>query len=298
MKWLKRLGISLTIAFFAVCCGAVLLFNWSALGWKALSVPTGSMRPTIPPGSLVLMHRVPVTTLKVGDVITYANPLDMRKTITHRVITTYKLDGRIPAFITKGDANPSSDRPVVSGQVLGKAAWYAPRIGAWLSWSKTWLGLAILVYLPALLLMIEEVLRLNAYWKKSKTYMSAQILERLGALSPKKHRLVQATSISFVAIAGSALLAFPAQALLLSNAVALGPNNLRVTAVTPPPQCTSGNNTTTTVTTGGSGSNSVNVNNNNNQNAQTGNAAANGGGTATSGNASNCNSTTTTITIH
>src|SRR6185312_1351388 len=86
MIWFKRLGISLTIAFFTVCCGAVLLFNWGALGWKALSVPTGSMRPHIPPGSLVLMHRVPVASINVGDVITYTNPLHPNSTITHRVI--------------------------------------------------------------------------------------------------------------------------------------------------------------------------------------------------------------------
>src|SRR5665213_74097 len=126
MKWFKRLSISLTIAFFAVCCGAVLLFNWGSLGWKALSVPTGSMRPTIPPGSLVLMHSVPLSTLKVGDVITYTNPINMRSTITHRIVKTYKIDGKIPAFVTKGDANHISDRPIVGGMVQGKAIWHVP----------------------------------------------------------------------------------------------------------------------------------------------------------------------------
>src|ERR1700733_6907932 len=122
MKWLKRLGISLTIAFFAVCCGAVLLFNWGSMGWKALSVPTGSMRPHIPPGSLVLTHNVPLSSIKVGDVITYINPENMKSTVTHRVIKEYKLDGKVPAFITKGDANPSRDPwTVVGGLVQGKA---------------------------------------------------------------------------------------------------------------------------------------------------------------------------------
>ena len=53
MKLVRRIFISLGIMFFAVCCGAMLLTHWSAFGWKALAIPTGSMRPNIPPGSLV-----------------------------------------------------------------------------------------------------------------------------------------------------------------------------------------------------------------------------------------------------
>jgi len=289
MKWVHRSFISLTIAFFAVCCGAVLLFNWNALGWKALSVPTGSMRPAIPPGSLVLMHRVPVTTLKVGDVITYANPLKPGSTVTHRIIKSYKLDGKIPAFITKGDANSSPDRPVVGGQVQGKAVWHVPYLGKAMMWSKTWTGIAVLVYLPALLIMLEEIMRLGEYWHKARPYKSA-----LAAAEPApRHKLVTATAVSVIMVAGSALFALPAAALLRSNSVTLGPNKISVAAI--PPQCTGGNSSTTTITTTGSGN--VNISNSNTQNAQSGNATSNGG-SATSGNASNCNSTTITVTIH
>jgi len=289
MKWVHRSFISLTIAFFAVCCGAVLLFNWNALGWKALSVPTGSMRPAIPPGSLVLMHRVPVTTLKVGDVITYANPLKPGSTVTHRIIKSYKLDGKIPAFITKGDANPSPDRPVVGGQVQGKAVWHVPYVGGWLAWSKTWVGLAVLVYVPALLIMIEQTMKLNEYYRRAKAYKWA-----LAAAHPEpRSKLATATAISVIMVAGSALFALPAAALLRSNSVTLGPNKISVAAI--PPQCTGGNSSTTTITTTGSGN--VNISNSNTQNAQSGNATSNGG-SATSGNASNCNSTTITVTIH
>jgi hypothetical protein len=237
----------------------------------------------------------------VGDVITYTNPQTMKSTVTHRVIKEYKLDGKVPAFVTKGDANKSADPwTVVGGLVQGKAVWYTPHIGGWLSWSKTWVGLAVLVYVPALLLMVEEVMRLNDYFRASKPYKAAQLL-LLQRVTPKKsHRLAQATTISIALVASSALLAFPAEALLRSNTVTLGPNNLTVAAITPPPtQCT-GNSTTATVTTGG-GNNTVVVNNSNSQSASSGNASSTGnttGGSATSGNASNSNCTTTTITIH
>ena len=167
MKLIRRIAISLTVLFFAVCCGAVLLFNWNALGFKALSVPTGSMRPNINPGSMVLMHRVPLSSLKVGDVITYTNPQTMKSTVTHRIIKTYKINGKVPAFVTKGDANKSADPwRVVGGLVQGKAIWHVPFLGKVMMWSKTWTGIAILIYAPALLLIIEEIQRLTEYYYK------------------------------------------------------------------------------------------------------------------------------------
>src|ERR1700743_926326 len=109
MKLLRHLFIGLGVTGFILAAGAVLIFNRPTLGWQALSVPTGSMRPTFDPGALVLTHRVPIQSLKVGDIITYTNPLTMHSTLTHRIIRVYKIDGKIPAFITKGDANPSPD---------------------------------------------------------------------------------------------------------------------------------------------------------------------------------------------
>ena len=75
MKIFERITTGLSVTILAVCCVALLMFGISMTGWKALSVPTGSMRPAIPPGSLVLVHRVSISSLKVGDVITYINPL-------------------------------------------------------------------------------------------------------------------------------------------------------------------------------------------------------------------------------
>ncbi|HSX47309.1 MAG TPA: signal peptidase I, partial [Patescibacteria group bacterium] len=123
MTAFKTILISFGTMFFVVCCSAMLLFNWHALGYKTLDVPTGSMRPTISPDSLVLMKSVPITAIKDGDIITYTNPRNLSETITHRVIKSYMIATKIPAFITKGDANPSTDPPVVSGYIKGKVVW-------------------------------------------------------------------------------------------------------------------------------------------------------------------------------
>src|SRR5581483_1855789 len=129
MSWVSKVFEGVVIAAFVVGCGVLLLFNWSALGYKTLAVPTGSMRPAILPGSMVLVHRVPDSTLKVGDVITYTSPLNMHKTITHRIVKVTELDNKVPEFITKGDANLMPDLPVVGGLVVGKVAWHVPYMG-------------------------------------------------------------------------------------------------------------------------------------------------------------------------
>lgn len=291
MSWIRRIFISLAIALFAVCCGAVLLFNWGASGYKALSVPTGSMRPNIPPGSVVLMHRVPYSTLRVGDVITYTNPLNAKTTVTHRII---KIDNKsiVPIYTTKGDANPTADSSkVIAGQVQGRAVWHAPHIGTVLSWSKTWLGIAVLVYLPAAIIMWGSAKDMADQMRKFQLYELKLFRKTRRFHLPIGRRTGAATLLVtlFVLILGT--IAGPVQALLRSNTVALSPNNLRVAPrVTPPPPpiCT---NTTN--------NNSTTINNANNQTANTGNATNSNnttGGNASSGNASNSNSTTITVT--
>jgi signal peptidase I len=269
--------------FFAVCCGVLLLFGRSTFGWQALSVPTGSMRPTFSPGALVIVHRVPISSLKVGDVITYTNPLNMRTTLTHRIVKTYKLDGKVPAFITKGDANPSPDVPVVGGLVQGKMLWHVPAVGAWLMWSKTWAGIAVLVYLPALLLMLEEVRRLAAYYKLSLPYRAYALHKPSAPQNRRKYALGGAVSLAVVL--NAVLFWQPALALLRSNNVALTNNTISVAAT--PPSCTGNSSNSTNVT----------VVNGSSQTATSGNASSSSG-SATSGNASNSNSSSTTITIN
>lgn len=235
MNRFKKVFVSLSVAFLVACCGLVILFNWSALGWKALSVPTSSMSPAISPGSLVLVHSVPNNSLKVGDVITYTNPRDARTTITHRIAKTYTLPGStIPAYITKGDANPAADIPVVGGQIQGKVVRHVPYLGSMMMWSKTWVGMGVLVYLPALFIMVEEMLVLSAYYRKYRPYESAGlILKKLGYKKDRTN-LKPAMTVSLAALIIPIVVAFPVAALLRSNTVALAPNNITVAGAVPP----------------------------------------------------------------
>jgi len=173
MKILQLLATSLSVAVLAACCGLWLLVNLPVSGWKVLAVPTGSMRPGVPVGSLAVVRRVPISALKPGDVITYINPLNVHQTITHRIIKEYRIGGTVPGFITKGDANSVADVPIAGGSVQGKMIWHAPYLGTLFTWMKSWTGIAILVYLPALIIMVQECKRLSDYYRESLPYRLA-----------------------------------------------------------------------------------------------------------------------------
>lgn len=286
MKWVKRIAISLGVAFYAVAGGALLLTHWQAFGFKALAIPTGSMRPTMPPGSMVISHRVSLSSLKVGDVITYLSPLRPGSSITHRIVKAYKIDGKVPAFVTKGDANPSPDPAIVGGQVIGKAVWHVKYVGYVMLWSKTWLGIAALIYLPALFIMIEEVKRLADYLKANQPYELYRYHVKKVASAWQK-RLNLGLSALIALLFAASIIGPRVEALLSSNTVSLVNNVLTVTPIN---RCVG---TTTN-------NNNVNVTNINNQTAVSGNASSSkntNGSSTTTGNASNSNSTSTTITI-
>jgi signal peptidase I len=80
------------------------------VGWQRYVITSGSMTGTYDRGSLVLDEIVPVSELRVGDVITYRPPADAgpEGLVTHRIAAiTSDPGGRI--YRTKGDANSIAD---------------------------------------------------------------------------------------------------------------------------------------------------------------------------------------------
>ncbi|RZI86995.1 MAG: signal peptidase I, partial [Microbacterium sp.] len=94
------------------------------------TVLTGSMRPDLPPGTLVVVRPVQIDDLAVGDVITYQLRSGRPTVVTHRVVASgFRADGTT-VLTTQGDANGVPDvRPVRAEQVRGRL-WYAvPHLG-------------------------------------------------------------------------------------------------------------------------------------------------------------------------
>ena len=97
----------------------------------ALTVLTGSMRPGINPGDLVVVKGVsnPELDVKINDIITYMPKPDDPTLITHRVIGKSMSGAEGTFFITRGDNNGADDDPVYPKQVRGIYLYHIPRLG-------------------------------------------------------------------------------------------------------------------------------------------------------------------------
>lgn len=102
--------VLLNVAMAAALLVALGFLVPGALGFERYVITGGSMSGSIERGSLVYASRVPVATLQVGDVITYAPPADtgLTELVTHRIASIEVIDGA-RTFRTKGDANAAVD---------------------------------------------------------------------------------------------------------------------------------------------------------------------------------------------
>jgi signal peptidase len=96
----------------------------------ALSVLTGSMAPTYPTGTLVIVRPVEPTNIHIGDPITYQMESGRPEFITHRVIAISSSSNGDINYTTQGDSNDLPDaNPVVADQVMGRVWYSIPYLG-------------------------------------------------------------------------------------------------------------------------------------------------------------------------
>jgi signal peptidase len=276
-RYTKR---TFTAAVLLLIVGAsVLSVTTKINGGKLLSVQTHSMVPTLQKGTLVSVSRVPVRNLNVGDIITFINPLNKRTTITHRIVQTPGA-GNGYKFVTKGDANKVSDSPISSASIVGREQFAVPYAGYFADFIRQPAGLILIIYIPALAIVMQELRRLAAYYRSQQPYIAAGYIPHRDPAG--KHRLATLVSVSAALVLLSGLVALPVQAALQSTARLTG-NTIQTGPLSQPHQCLGNNHTSITVT------------NSSNQSSNTGNSTNSGNtssGSASSGSASNSNSTT------
>lgn len=128
-------------------------------GFQFVTVITGSMKPEIQPGSLILIKKInDPANLKINDIITFQSPRNRNLLITHRIVDIKKTDSNLH-FITKGDANSASDaREIDANHILGKYQKNTiPYIGFLLEFTKTKMGYVIFFVIPLFLLLFSSV---------------------------------------------------------------------------------------------------------------------------------------------
>lgn len=123
-----------------------------AAGDRSFSVRSGSMTPTIETGDVVVTEPVAPLSLRIGDIVTFKDPEGSGRLYSHRVQSIAR-DGGEVRFVTRGDANTSTERwSVPSDGTVGRVVYRVPKLGYAIAWLGTPPARLALVVLPALLL--------------------------------------------------------------------------------------------------------------------------------------------------
>ena len=112
-------------------------------GRKPFVVLSGSMKPNILIGDLIIVKEVDANTLQKDDIIAYRDDKDL--VTTHRIINVIKTDEDI-CFETKGDSNNVKDSALVcSKDIEGKYIHRIARLGNLILFVQQPLGFGIMM---------------------------------------------------------------------------------------------------------------------------------------------------------
>jgi signal peptidase len=120
-------------------------------------VVSGSMKPTLSLGDVIVVEEVPPGEIERGDVITYAEGRAGTPPTTHRVVEIRRTEAG-PRFVTKGDANEEPDPSAIEpDRVIGARSLVIPYVGHVIRFANTTTGFLALVVAPLGLLMLSEL---------------------------------------------------------------------------------------------------------------------------------------------
>jgi len=189
----------LFLVIFNIATFGVKIPFLSQQGFNFFAVTSGSMTPIIPVGALIRVSAINPAELTKGDIITFNHSSDETESVyvTHRIdeikkieevkqmrtedseeeiekkLTTYE-------FVTKGDANNAVDASVVLWRkVVGKYEWHLPYLGYLTAYAQTDLGFVLLVIIPAVILIVWEVISLALHLTSVSKARSNQEIKKL-----------------------------------------------------------------------------------------------------------------------
>jgi signal peptidase I len=188
-----RKVLSGTIVAAGLCLAAAMLVPM-AFGSHRSVITSGSMTGAYDRGSIVFDKPVPVTDLKVGDVITYSPPAStgIDGLVTHRIVSIEQHGARGESFQTKGDANAKPDpwRFQLDQPTQARVAFAVPFVGYGIAALSMAPVRMLLIGLPAILIALALIARL---WREAgeEAYrrnlaIIAEHEERLAAAPPTR----------------------------------------------------------------------------------------------------------------
>ncbi len=151
-KELITLAIMAVILYFGVNKGLSLVFGVET----PLSIVTsGSMKPNLTVGDLLVVEHVEPEELRVGDIIVFTTPYS-RYPIVHRIVEIEVEPGGVYRFKTKGDANSRPDIGYrTPDDIYGRVKYRIPMLG-YVFWPfQTLKGKIILIGVLGILIAVD-----------------------------------------------------------------------------------------------------------------------------------------------
>lgn len=190
---MKKVLIAISKTIYAAVVLSVVLITLLFIGTKidffgyeARVVRSGSMEPAIPTGALVLI--APTQNYGVGDVITYETSARRSLPVTHRIIEVDN-SKRVKYYTTKGDANQHTDpKAVAHPQLLGKVLLSIPYIGYAIEFARTPLGFALLIGIPAAVIILDEFANIMWEFHKYRHGLRRRRQGKVGYRQPSRER--------------------------------------------------------------------------------------------------------------
>lgn len=118
-------------------------------GYTPLIVMSGSMEPAIMTGDLVIIKHQTASEYEFGDIATY---LEDDIAYTHRIISLEN-----DSAILKGDSNDLADNAILKEDLVGKMILRIPKVGLFILFLKTPLGILGLIVIAVLILYLDEI---------------------------------------------------------------------------------------------------------------------------------------------
>jgi len=186
MKWIKKIY---KVIYWLVLLVLVLIAGITAVSvlnipgnYKLYTVLSGSMKPVIKTGSIVLVK--PEIKYKINEIVTFRDS-NSKVPTTHRIVEIREYKDQV-SYTTKGDANKTADlKPLSRLMILGKVLFSVPLVGYAVEFMKTKTGLLVMVVIAAFIIFSEvtnvkkESSRLLAERKKRKLNVEEKIEEKI-----------------------------------------------------------------------------------------------------------------------
>jgi signal peptidase I len=148
-RWLDNAFILLVLGLAGLGAAAVISGSY-----QVRPVLSGSMRPGLPIGGVVVTERVPTSELQVRDVVVFHRPDHPEELVVHRIIALTP-DSTGTIVQTQGDANDAPDpwRVSLRGTTAYRVVFSVPLIGYAAVWAHGPAGREALMIVGSLLIL-------------------------------------------------------------------------------------------------------------------------------------------------